>query len=111
MKKVVAIPTDGKNVSEHFGHCPLFYLFTVEGNQITEKEFVENPGHQPGVLPRFLNEQGVNCILAGGMGTRAIGLFKENDIKVVIGVKGPLDQVVEQYLNGNLETEGNICDH
>ncbi|NLM98301.1 MAG: dinitrogenase iron-molybdenum cofactor [Halanaerobiaceae bacterium] len=111
MKKIVAIPTDGKDVSGHFGHCPLFYLFTVEDNEVIEKDFIENPGHQPGFLPRFLSEKGIDCILAGGMGNRAVELFKENGVEVVLGVRGPLDQVVEQYLNGTLETEGNTCDH
>lgn len=109
--KIVAIPTDGKEVSQHFGHCPQFFLFTVEGNDISKKEFVDNPGHQPGFLPRFLNDQGVNCIIAGGMGTRAVDLFKENNIDVITGASGSLDEVVEQYLTGNLVTEGNICDH
>lgn len=109
--KIVAIPTDGKNVSEHFGHCPLFYFFTVEDEKITKKEFIENPGHKPGFLPRFLHENGANCILAGGMGTRAINLFKENDIEVITGVNGSLEKVIDQYINGNLLTEGNICDH
>lgn len=107
----IAIPTDGKNVSEHFGHCPLFYFVTVEDGKIVRKKFIENPGHQPGFLPRFLNEQGANCVLAGGMGTRAIDLFRENDIEVVTGVTGSLEQVIDQYINGDLITDGNICDH
>ncbi|MFP4661490.1 MAG: NifB/NifX family molybdenum-iron cluster-binding protein [Halanaerobiales bacterium] len=110
MRKI-AIPADGNVVSQHFGHCTQFYIASVEGSEVKEKEFVDNPGHQPGFLPRFLNGLGVNCILAGGMGQRAVALFNQNNIEVVTGAGGPLDQVLEQYLNDSLETEENICDH
>lgn len=107
----IAIPTDGKEVSQHFGHCPKFYIVTVNDNEVSNKEFIDNPGHKPGFLPRFLNEQGVNCVLAGGMGNRAITLFEQNNIKVVTGANGLLDDVTKKYLEGNLITEENICDH
>ena len=109
--KTIAIPTDGNEVSQHFGHCPKFYLVTVEGNDIRKKEFIDNPGHQPGFLPVFLNDLGVDCIVAGGMGTRAVGLFRENDIEVITGASGSVDKVVEEYIKGDLVTEENICDH
>ncbi len=109
--KNIAIPTDGKEVSQHFGHCPQFFILGVEGVDINERKFVDNPGHRPDFLPGFLNELGVDSIIAGGMGTRAINLFKQNDIEVITGAAGSLDGVVEEYLSGKLVTEENICDH
>ncbi|MFH1848505.1 MAG: NifB/NifX family molybdenum-iron cluster-binding protein, partial [Candidatus Omnitrophota bacterium] len=41
------------------------------------------PAHAPGVLPKWLGEQGANVIIASGMGTRAQNLFKENGIDVI----------------------------
>ena len=69
-----AISTDGKAVSMHFGRCPSFTLveFDAEGT-IIGKEQIENPGHQPGFLPQFLSEKGVNYVIAGGAGGRAQG--------------------------------------
>ena len=109
--KIIAIPSNGEEVSQHFGHCSKFYLITVDGNNILKKEFIDNPGHQPGFLPGFLNEKGVNCIIAEGMGTRAIALFQENKIEVITGASGSLDKLIEEYLKGSLKTEDNICDH
>jgi predicted Fe-Mo cluster-binding NifX family protein len=71
----IAISTDGDNVSAHFGRCPSFTIVDIDDGTIKKKEVIENPGHQPGVIPQFLHKRGVDCIVAGGMGIRAQGFF------------------------------------
>jgi predicted Fe-Mo cluster-binding NifX family protein len=110
MKKI-AIPCDGGKISQHFGHCPQFTMIKSEEGSVTNKEVISNPGHKPGFLPRFLSDQGVDCVLAGGMGARAVNLFEKNDIEVVTGATSSVDEAVKLYLEGNLETEEDICDH
>jgi predicted Fe-Mo cluster-binding NifX family protein len=107
----IAIATDNNMVSAHFGHCPEFTIYDVVGKKVNSKEVVENPGHQPGFLPKFLAGMGVNCIIAGGMGPMAKDLFAENDIVTVTGVSGNIDEVIEEFLKGNIEDSGNLCDH
>jgi hypothetical protein len=41
-------------------------------------------GHQPGILPAWLTEEGVSVVIAGGRGSRARALFRENRIEVVV---------------------------
>ena len=109
-----AIPVSGGMVSTHFGHCEQFALIDANERQeeIRHKEFVPSPGHQPGLLPEWLAEQGVSVVIASGMGSRAQGLFRQNRIEVVIGVleSDPVKAVLS-YLDGNLDTGDNICDH
>ena len=109
-----AVPiTDGK-VAAHFGHCSHFALFDVdeETKVIVQKEVVSSPGHQPGVLPAWLAEEGVSAVIAGGMGSRAQALFNESHIEVVIGVLGDdPEKAVLDYIKGELATGDNICDH
>ncbi|MFW6035985.1 MAG: NifB/NifX family molybdenum-iron cluster-binding protein [Halothermotrichaceae bacterium] len=107
----IAVPSQGEIVAQHFGHCSHFAIFDVEGNEIKNKDVIANPGHQPGFLPKFLNKQGAEIVLAGGIGSRAVKLFEENGIKVVSGCKGQVDDAVKLYLNDELETEDNTCDH
>ena len=107
----IAIPSQGDTFSPHFGHCPEFTIIETEVKEIINKEIIPNPGHKPGFLPKYLNEMGVDCVLAGGMGRRAVDLFEKNGIEVVTGVSGIIDNAVEQFLNNNLETDGGICDH
>jgi len=88
-----AVPMSGGAVATHFGHCEQFALIDVD----EEKK---------------QSEKGVSLVIAGGMGSRAQNLFQQNRIGVVIGSmeKDP-EKAVMSYLNGELTTGGNICDH
>ena len=108
----VAIPLAEGKLTAHFGHCQEFALVEVEDNQIKEKEILDPPRHEPGVLPKWLHEQGADVIIAGGMGMRAIDLFTQNDIKVVTGAPSLTpEELVKQYLDNTLTAGDNLCDH
>lgn len=112
MKKIIAVPTENGKLSAHFGHCETFTLIETEDNVIVNETTVDPPAHQPGVYPRFLAEQGVNVIIAGGMGMHAQQLFAENEIEVCIGVQSESPRLlVTDYLNQQLSTGQNLCDH
>jgi ATP-binding protein involved in chromosome partitioning len=109
-----AIPISGGVVSTHFGHCEQFALIDAEEErkEILRKELVPSPGHQPGLLPEWLAEQGVSVVIASGIGSRAQNLFQQSRIKVVIGaLESDPEKAVLSYLDGNLDTGNNICDH
>lgn len=108
-----AVPTYNGKLCAHFGHCEAFALIdTDEKGGIINETYATPPPHEPGLLPRWLSEKGVNCVIAGGMGSRAQELFAQQGVKVVTGATGenPRD-IVEQYLKGILETGVNTCDH
>ncbi|MFC1708781.1 NifB/NifX family molybdenum-iron cluster-binding protein [Candidatus Omnitrophota bacterium] len=106
----VAISTDGNYVSAHFGRCPSFTIVDiVNGGNATIQEVVDNPGHQPGFIPEFLHQKEVNCIVAGGMGMRAQGLFDEFGIQVIIGVSGKVNEAIEQLKKGTLKGGESLC--
>jgi len=107
----IAIATDGDFVSAHFGRCSSYTIVEVEGNKLISKKVINNPGHQPGFLPQFLKEQGAECIVAGGMGPRAKGLFAEAGIKVVLGVTGKVEDVIKQLIEGTLKEGDSLCEH
>ena len=102
---------EGK-LTAHFGHCQEFAIVYVEDNKITNKETKVPPPHEPGVLPRWLHQQGTNVIIAGGMGARALELFAENGIKVMTGAPSLApEELVQQYLDSTLQTGFKMCDH
>ena len=109
-----AVPiVDGK-MATHFGHCSHFALFDVDEtrNAITKKEIVASPGHEPGLLPTWLAEEGVSVIIASGIGSRAQGLFRENRIEVVTGtLEDEPEKAVMDHMGGTLATGDNLCDH
>ncbi len=106
-----AISTDGENVSAHFGRCPIFTILTIEDGEVVEREKIPNPGHQPGLIPRFLHEIGAECIVAGGMGPRATMLFDQVGISYVLGVQGPVKDVIRAIVDGTLKGGESACTH
>ena len=105
----IAVASEGKIVAEHFGHCEGFNIFETENKEITNSEFVQNPGHKPGFLPVFLADRGVKVIISGGMGQGAIDIFNEKGIEVITGASGNAEAVVKDFLNGNLKSTGSVC--
>jgi predicted Fe-Mo cluster-binding NifX family protein len=109
-----AVPVSDGIISPHFGHCEYFAFFDVEeqSREITGKENIPSPEHQPGLLPAWLAQNGVNIVIAGGMGPRAVDIFNQNGISVVIGAaESDPEQAVISHLKGALATGDNICDH
>jgi len=107
-----AIPLAEGKLTAHFGHCQEFALVEIEDNQIKNKETLVPPPHEPGVLPKWLHDLGANVIIAGGMGARALDLFAQNDIKVIVGASALTpEELVKQYLDNTLQTGSNVCDH
>jgi len=105
----IAISTDGDFVSPHFGRCPSFTIIDIENNEIKEKKVIDNPGHQPGFIPQFLHQKGVECIICGGMGPRAETFFAELGIQTIVGVTGKIEDVIEKILKGTLESGESLC--
>ena len=108
-----AVPTYQGKLCTHFGHCEAFALIDADGaGTVVNEIYVNPPPHEPGLLPVWLSQQGVNCVIAGGMGSRAQQLFAQKGIQVITGAMGESPkEVVEQYLKGTLQTGANTCDH
>lgn len=87
---LIAIPSDApggldSKISEHFGHCGAFTLVSVGDGEIGDVTVLENSGHEQGgcMAPvQLLKEQGVEVLLAGGMGQRPLSGFQQVGIAV-----------------------------
>ena len=108
----IAVPVDSGRVSAHFGHAEKFAIFEVNcsSNAIAGSSEAAPPPHEEGVLPEWLRDQGVNLIIAGGLGVKAQQLFGEMGIDVLTGA--PNDEpaaVVMSHLDGTFKSGGNVC--
>ena len=110
----IAIPLADGKLAMHFGHCERFALIDVDASEkkLVRREDIAAPPHQPGLLPPWLAEKGVNLVIAGGMGQRAHSLFAQHGLQVIVGAPAESpEKLVADYLGGILVTGDNTCDH
>ena len=93
-------------ISEHFGRCPYYTLADVNGEGIKEVRTVANPFYgshgEQGEVPSFIHSQGVNVMITGGMGPKAIGYFNQFGIEVATGANDRVGDALNSYLSGRL---------
>ncbi len=108
----VAFPTNDRiHVEEHFGHAKEFAIASVKEGKVEGISYIVPPPHAPGVIPAFVNDQGAAAIITGGMGGMAVKMFKDYGIEVILGARGPIEEALTVYLEGNLESTGSVCSH
>lgn len=105
----ICIPTLGEKgldeqVSEHFGSAPYFTIVDLNSNGVE----IFNNGNQHhshgGCHPmQFLNGKGIDSVVCGGMGRRAVELLNSDGIKVYLGNGNTVKTIVEEYKQGNLK--------
>ncbi len=78
-------------VSAHFGHCDVYTVATLDETQIQSVEVMPNNGHEAGAClapVMLLARNGVEGIIAGGMGMRPLLGFRQAGIRVFIYQEG-----------------------
>ena len=111
MSRVIAIPSTQPGGLEaplgaHFGHCDLYTLVTEKNGQIADVKVIPNVPHQQGgcMAPvQHLAQNGVQHLIAGGMGFRPLMGFNQAGIEVYYGGDNQtVGQAVEAMLAGKL---------
>ena len=110
----IAIPTRNQLVDEHFGHCENYLVVTIdEKKQIVNHKIIpaeSGCGCKSGIAD-ILRQQNVSVLLAGNMGQGAVEKFCIAGIEVVRGCSGPIDQLISNYLQGDIRDTGITCAH
>ncbi len=110
----IAIPYENGCLSGHFGGCREFALVEVDAERklTLHTEIVSAPEHQPGLFPRWLRELGVQVVIAGGIGRRALAQFAHHGIVVRAGLaNATVPALVAAYLEGRLTLPPEGCEH
>ncbi len=111
----IAIPVENGRLHGHFGGCRQFAVVEVDPDKkvALRTDVVPAPEHQPGLFPRWLREQGVQAVIVGGIGQRALTIFAQHGITVHAGQPGAsVEELVARYLNGALTGKPEACaDH
>ncbi|MBC8486669.1 MAG: ATPase [Bacteroidetes bacterium] len=111
MKKI-ALPVKENKLSPHFGECSHFKFYYEENGKIIKEDLIPAPPQQPELIPNWFVEKGVTDVIAAGIGLKLIEILNQQKINVFVGVKVEDPRVlVQEYLDGTLETNGNLRDH
>ena len=110
------IATTFKNdlISDHFGKTEYFKIYEIDNNKIVGSHVIDNNGLSHGSLVSLLVNENVNVLICGTIGTGAINILNDNNIKCVPGTFGNSDSVVNDYLLGNVCQKPNSiheCNH
>ncbi|MBP1626990.1 MAG: Dinitrogenase iron-molybdenum cofactor biosynthesis protein [Holophagaceae bacterium] len=93
-------------LGQHFGHCDLYTIVDVEGGKVCQVSTLPNVPHQQGgcMAPvNHLAQNGVNALIAGGMGFRPLMGFNQVGIEVYHGATAEnVDSAVKAWLLGAL---------
>lgn len=108
----IAVTYENGNVFQHFGHTAQFKLYDVENGAVVSSEVVDTNGSGHGALAGLLAQQGVDCLICGGIGGGAQMALAEAGIRLYAGCSGDADQRVAELLNGTLQfAQEATCDH
>jgi len=105
----IAVAKSGEVISEHFGHSEGFEIFEVVEKTISPSSFLSSPVHEHGSLPKFLVDQHVDVLIAGGLGQGAVTKLSDAGIDVVRGITGNPTEAVKKFVDGVLESTGTPC--
>ena len=110
-KKIIAIPSAlpgglDAGMGMHFGHCEIYTIAEVEDGKVASVRTLPPIPHQQGgcLAPvNYLAGEGVNVLLAGGMGMRPLMGFNQAGVEVYYAGNFPtVGQSVQAFIEGKL---------
>ncbi len=108
----IAVTYEDGNIFQHFGHTAQFKIYEVENNAVKAGVVTDTNGHGHGALAGFLQQQGVDTLICGGIGGGAQMALAEAGIRLYGGVSGDADEAVEKLLAGELAYNPDVrCSH
>ena len=108
----IAVTYEAGLIFQHFGHTAQFKIYETENGEVKSSAVVDTNGHGHGALAGFLQEQGVDTLICGGIGGGAQMALADAGIQLFGGVYGDADEAVEAFLAGQLAYNPNVrCNH
>ncbi len=109
----LALPFDQGRVNQHFGRSREFAIVEVENGVIVSKKNVSADGlaHNHEGLAGLLKAEGVEVVITGGIGARALKALEDSGLKVLTGVDDGIDEAVNKFTRGELVQKRVACCH
>jgi len=114
----IAIPTldEGGLMSEismHFGKSPYFTFIKFEDGEIKEVNVIEIMGKHGGgskTPAEIMLDSGVNVLISGNLGSKAVSMLRDSGIEVFSGASGKVKDAFKEWKAGMLQlADENSC--
>jgi len=105
----IAIPVSDNKLSPHFANSLLFQIFHIENWVIVKEYIIQPPPQLSESLVVWLAKKDITDIITRGIENEEIKNFNQRKINVFVGVELENPKIlVQNYINGTLETHDNL---
>jgi predicted Fe-Mo cluster-binding NifX family protein len=107
----IAISAMGDNLSSQvdprFGRARWFVIVDTETGAVSSFENMQNVEAAQGAgiqTAASVARSGVGCVITGHCGPNAFRTLESQNIKVIVGASGTVEEMVKQFKEGKLES-------
>ncbi len=108
--KHVAIPVTNNRLSEYFGECDHYLIYNTGRKVVSKKTLPALPlADVAAQLPAWLEKYRITDVISFKINPKIITLFISRKVNLYVGIpfESP-DNLIEDYLQGKLESDQNI---
>lgn len=112
----ICVPSMGKTgledqVGQHFGKVLNYIMYDTESSEVSVIPNTSEHNGGVGLPPELMSQKGVNVMLCGGLGTKAVAMFEQYGIEVYVGAQGTIWDALKAWETGRLQkaTMDNAC--
>jgi predicted Fe-Mo cluster-binding NifX family protein len=98
----VAIARTGETVAPCLEYSATMAIFTIEEGTITDQLDFPLRSRDPFDRVRLLRDQEIDTVICGGVMEKYEDLLKASHIQVISWVSGPIEQLLNLFLRGQL---------
>ncbi|MCE5296516.1 MAG: NifB/NifX family molybdenum-iron cluster-binding protein [Euryarchaeota archaeon] len=89
-------------VCGHFGKAPTYTLVDTKTGEVRTIDNMSEHAGGTGTPPMQLESEGVNIVLCGSLGPKAIKALEERHIEVFVGCTGTVEEALTSWSAGKL---------
>lgn len=112
----ISVPSMGKSglddqVGQHFGKVLNYIMYDTETGEVSIIPNTSEHNGGVGLPPELMSKNGVNIMLCGGLGRKAVEMFEQYEIDVFVGAQGTIQNALDAWREGKLQkaTQDNAC--
>lgn len=104
----ISIPSNSKGgledqVGQHFGKVLNYTMYDTETGEVSIIPNTSEHNGGVGLPPELMAQNGVDVMLCGGLGRKALALFNKSGIEVFIGIQDTVQDALDAWKAGTLQ--------